>query len=206
MKHLLPLLCFLFSLCASAQDTIPVKTTYKDGARNEEYFVNKQGNRVGKYVRYTRYGKVYTEGQYNNGTPVGTWNYYRADTSGALVETLDFDNHKETYVDSLHVPSLICGPRYFGGNTAKQEYIQLRIKTDFTEAERATMKGKSVLVEFEVDPKKFTTYAISVHNNEIPEAMRNKMKTIVAEMPAWLPPVCSKGAQPVWRMSVVFVF
>lgn len=206
MKHLFFLLIVLLSCRLAAQDTIPMKTTYKDGAKNEEYFVNKDGNRVGKYVRYTRYGHVYTEGQYNNGTPVGIWNYYRTDTSGALVQTLNFDTHKETFVDSINVNSLVCGPRYFGGSTAKQEYIQLRIGTDFTEDERATLKGKSIMAVFEVDEKSFTTFAVTIQDNAISQELRNKMSRIILEMPAWLAPVCDKDDQPVWRQSVVFVF
>lgn len=206
MKKLLLLLILTLSVGMSAQDTIPFKNTYKDGSRNEEYFVNKDGNRIGKYVRYTRYGKVYTEGQYNNGTPVGIWNYYRPDTSGLLVETLNFDTHKETFVDSLNVNSLVCGPRFFGGNTAKQEYIQLRIKTDFTAEQKAFMKGKTVMAVFEVDILTFTTYAITIENHAYPVDIVNKMSKIIAEMPAWLSPVCDKGDVPVWRQSVVFVF
>lgn len=205
MKNVFFFLLLSCSGCLLAQDTIPVKTTYKDGAQNEMYSVNKDGIRIGKYIRYTRYGKVYTDGQYNNGTPVGIWNYYSADTSGKLVQTLDFDQHKETFVDSVNVNSLVCGPRYFGGNTAKQEYIQLRIKTDFTEQERTMMKGKSVMAVFEVDPKTFTTYAITIENNALPKDIIDKMSKIIAEMPAWLAPVCT-GGTPVWRMSVVFVF
>lgn len=182
-----------------------MQTTYKDGSKNEIYSVNKAGNKVGKYARYTRYGKVYVEGQYDNGTPVGVWNYYTADTSGQLVETLNFDAHKEVFVDSVRAQGLICGPRYFGGNSAKQEYIQLRIKNDFTEQEKAMMKGKSVMAVFEVDPKTFTTYAITIEDNALPEDIRKKMSKIIAEMPAWLRPLCS-GGTPVWRMSVVFVF
>lgn len=206
MRNCLLLLFIAFSITVSAQDTIPMNTVYKDGSKNESYFVNKDGFRVGKYVRYTRYGKVYTEGQYSNGNPVGVWNYYRPDTSGALVETLNFDTHKETFVDSANVNSLVCGPRYFGGNTAKQEYIQLHIKTDFTEAELAMMKGKTVMAVFVIDDKTFTTYAITIENNAYPKDIMDKMTKIIAEMPAWLPPVCDKGDQAVWRQSVVFVF
>lgn len=205
------ILLFPFALSAQAilevnGDTTTVKTAYKDGTKNEHYYLNKDGNRNGRYIRYTRYGKVYTEGQYNNGTPVGIWNYYSADTSGKLVETLNFDTHKETFLDSTNVNSLVCGPRYFGGNTAKQEYIQLRIKTDFTEQEKATMKGKSVMGVFEVDILTFTTYAITIENYGYPKNIIDKMIRIIAEMPAWLAPVCDKGDQPVWRHSVVFVF
>lgn len=207
MKNLLLILLLSCSISVFAQDTIPVQTTYKDGSKNEIYFTNKEGNRIGIYTRYTRYGKVYVSGQYNNGSPIGIWNYYTADTSGALVETLDFDKHKETFIDSSRVPGgLICGPRYFGGNAAKQEYIQLRIKSDFTEQERNMMKGKTPMVVFEVDQKTLTTYAGAVEDNALPLDVREKMVKIVEEMPAWLPPVCNKGADPVWRMSVVFVF
>jgi hypothetical protein len=206
LLFLLLLFCPALTVQVNAQDTIAVSTVYKEGGRNEVYYVNKEGNRIGKYLRYTRYGKVYTEGQYNNGTPVGTWNYYSADTAGKLVQTLNFDQHKETFVDSVNVNSLVCGPRYFGGNTAKQEYIQLRIKTDFTEQERAMLKGKSIMAVFEVDSKTFTTYAITIQNNTLPKNVLDKMTKIIAEMPAWLGPVCDKGDQPVWRQSVVFVF
>jgi hypothetical protein len=206
MKNALLILVLLISGNLVAEDTIPVNTTYKDGSKNEVYFTNKDGNRTGKYVRYTRYGKVYTEGQYNNGTPVGVWNYYSADTAGKLVQTLNFDTHKETYVDSSNVNSLVCGPRYFGGNAAKQEYIQLRIRNDFTDQEKAAMKGKSVMAVFEVDILTLTTYAISVENYGYSRNVIDKMNRIIAEMPAWLPPVCDKGDHPVWRQSVVFVF
>lgn len=205
MKHATIFLFLLFSVMLSAQDTIPMTTSYKDGKKNEVYSVNKAGNKVGKYVRYTRYGKVYVEGQYSNGIPVGTWKYYAADTSGILVQTLDFDRHKETFVDSVHVPSLVCGPRYFGGNTAKQEYVQLRIKNDFTEQERAQLKGKAIMAVFEVDPKTLTTYGASIQDNSLSQDVRTKMEKAITEMPAWLPPVCT-GGTPVWRMSVVFVF
>ena len=214
MKTTITLFILFFAMCFYSQpvhagsdgDTIPVTNTYKDGAKNEIYFVNKEGNKVGKYVRYTRYGKVYTEGSYDNGTPVGIWNYYRPDTSGALVQTLDFTNHKETFVDSLNVNSLVCGPRYFGGNTAKQEFVQLRIKTDFTEDERALLKGKMIMAVFAVDDKSYTTMDVTIEDNALPYEIRNKMQKIILDMPAWLPPVCDKGDEPVWRQSVVFVF
>jgi hypothetical protein len=206
MKKIFTVILLAASLVVFAQDTIAVRTTYKDGAQNEIYFTNADGIRIGSYTRYTRYGKVYVKGQYNNGDPIGIWNYYSADTAGFLVQTLDFDKHKETFVDSVHVPSLVCGPRYFGGNTGKQEYIQLHIKTDFTDQEKTMMKGKSVMVVFEVDEKSYTTFAVTVEDNALPLDIRNKIQKIVADMPAWLPPVCDKGDQAVWRQSVVFVF
>ncbi len=206
MKSIFTVILLLITGSVFSQDTIPVQTTYKDGGKNEVYSTNKDGIKIGKYVRYTRYGKVYVEGQYNNGNPVGIWNYYSADTVGFLVQTLNFDTHKETFVDSVHVPSLVCGPRYFGGNAGKQEYIQLHINTDFTEQEKAMMKGKAVMVVFEVDDKSFTTFAVTVEDNALPLDIRTKIHKIVTDMPAWLPPVCDKGDHPVWRQSVVFVF
>jgi hypothetical protein len=203
---LLLLFCSAFMINVHAQDTIPVTTTYTDGGKNEVYAINKEGNKNGRYVRYTRHGKVYVQGQYKNGTPVGIWNYYALDSSGALVQTLDFDKHTETFLDSVNVNSLVCGPRYFGGNPAKQEYIQLRLRTDFTEQERGSMRGKAIMVVFEIDPKTLTTFAVAIPNDALPKNISDKIQKIVTEMPAWLAPVCDKGDQPVWRQSVVFVF
>lgn len=200
------LIFLLFISCAlTAQDTTHITTVYKSGEKNEDYFRNKDGNKTGKYQRYTRYGKLYIDGQYNNGSPVGIWNYYSADTNGTLVQTLDFDTHKESFVDSVNVPSLICGPRYFGGNMAKQEYVQLRIATDFTPAERQRLKGTSVLAVFDIDPVTYKTIGITVDDPALSEDLRAKIVRIVSEMPTWLVPVC-KGGTPVWRMSVVFLF
>jgi hypothetical protein len=214
MKTITVLLLSILALSANAQsevssklnDTLPVNNTYKDGSKNESYFVNTEGNKVGKYVRFTRYGNVYTEGQYDNGSPVGIWKYYAADTGGALVETLDFSTHKETFLDSANVNSLVCGPRYFGGNSAKQEYVQLRIITDFTEQERAMMKGKMIMAVFTIDDKSYKTMDVTIEDNALPYDIRVKMQKIVVEMPAWLAPVCDKEDKPVWRQSVVFVF
>lgn len=206
MKLFLILLFLAFGPVALlAQDTVHVTTSYTNGKKNEDYFRNPEGNKHGMYQRFTRYGKLYIEGQYNNGTPVGIWNFYSTDTNGTLVQKLDFDVHKEVMVDPLRVPSLICSPRYFGGNMLQQEYIQQRIKTDFTETERASLKGTSVLVVFEIDLKTYNPYGIVIEDNALSEDIKLKITKIVIEMPAWLPPVC-KDEAPVWRMSVVFLF
>ncbi|HTF04066.1 MAG TPA: hypothetical protein VK826_08570 [Bacteroidia bacterium] len=205
MKHFLFFFFFACATVLSAQDSVHVTNAYKNGEKNEDYFRNKDGNKHGKYIRYTRYGKVYIDGQYRNGTPVGTWQYYSADTSGVLVQTLDYDTHKELFCDSMRAQGLICGPRYFGGNMQQQEYIQLRIKTDFTEAERARLKGTTVLAVFAIDPATFKTYGVSVDDPALSEDLRQKIVRIVTEMPAWLPPTC-KSQSMVWRMSAPFVF
>jgi hypothetical protein len=205
IKNLLFTFSLLLTLAVSAQDTVHVTTSYTKGQKNEDYFRNLEGNKHGKYRRFTRYGKLYIDGQYNNGSPVGTWNFYSSDTLGELVQKLDFDTHKEIMVDSFRVPSLICGPRYFGGNMLQQEYVQHRIKTDFSETERARLKGTSVLVVFEIDPKTYKPYGVVIEDNALSDDIKAKITKIVNEMPAWLPPVC-KGGPPVWRMSVVFLF
>ncbi len=205
MKHLIFLLAFTISTFAIAQDTIHVTTVYKAGQKNEDYYRNPAGDKHGKYVRFTKYGNKYVEGQYTNGFPSGIWNYYSADTAGILVQTLDFDKHKETFCDSMRVQGLICGPRFFGGNMLQQEYIQMRIKSDFTETERQRLKGTSVLAVFDVDPLTYKTIGINVDDAALTEDLKNKIIKIVSEMPAWLPPVC-KDKNLVWRMSVVFVF
>ena len=204
-QYIVILFLVLFPAAIIAQDTIHVTTSYTNGKKNEDYFRNLEGNKHGKYQRFTRYGKLYIEGQYNNGTPVGIWNFYSTDTLGELVQKLDFDSHKELMVDPYRVPSLICGPRYFGGNMLQQEYIQQRIKSDFTETEQAQLKGTSVLVVFEIDPKTYKPYGVVVEDNALSDDIKLKITKIVSEMPAWLPPVCKDGT-PVWRMSVVFLF
>lgn len=205
MKQLLLLLTFLFKFAGNAQDTTHVNTVYKGGEKNEYYYRDGNGNKIGKYLRYTRYGNTYIEGQYYNGQPVGVWNYYTAENTGKLVQTLNFDAFKETFLDTVNVPSLICGPRYFGGNMAKQEYVQYRISTDFTPAEHQRLKGTSVMAVFDIDTKTYKTNSISVDDPALSEDLRAKMVKIIREMPAWLPPIC-KGGTPVWRMSVVFLF
>ena len=87
----------------------------------------------------------------------------------------------------------------------QQEYIQMRIKSDFTETERQRLKGTSVLAVFDVDPLTYKTIGINVDDAALTEDLKNKIIKIVSEMPAWLPPVC-KDKNLVWRMSVVFVF
>jgi hypothetical protein len=205
MKYVTLFILLITTSFVAAQDSTRVTTIYNQGTKNEDYHINQEGQKSGKYMRYTRYGNVYIDGQYKNGVPVGVWNYYTADTAGKLLQTLNFDTHQETFVDSVNVPSLVCGPRYFGGNMAKQEYVQMRIASDFTPEERKLLKGKSVLAVFSIDPVNYTTVGITVDDKTIGESVRSKIVRIVEEMPAWLAPVC-KGSDPVWRMSVVFLF
>lgn len=200
------LFAFVPALAFSQADTGKIVTHYKGGEINEEYSRNKDGNKDGAYVRYTRFGKKYIVGQYANGTPVGNWEFYSSDASGVLVQKLDFTSHKETIVDSLRIPTMICGPRYFGGNMLKQEFLQLHIKTDFTEAEREQYQGQAFTVFFTIDEKTLKPIGISCTDPGLTDAARKKLIQIVSEMPAWLPPVCGKGADPVWRYSAVFVF
>lgn len=209
MRRILSLL-FLFPLLLAAQnasqpDTGQVVSRYSNGSVNESYRLNAAGNKEGVYVRYSRYGKKFVSGQYENGKPSGIWEFYSSDTLGKLVQKLDFTNHKELYVDSLRVPSLICGPRYFGGNMIKQEYIQQSIKNRFTETERAMLKGQSFTVVFTIDEKTLKPIGVNCDDNALPDDTRRKLEQIVTDMPAWLPPVC-KNSSEVWRFSVVFVF
>lgn len=206
MKQIIFLLSLLPLFLFAQQDTTKVETKYRNGELNEQYSTNKNGVKVGSYTRYTRYGKKYIVGQYDNGMPVGAWEFYSADTNGVLVEKLDFTTHKELFVDSLRVPSLICGPRYFGGNMLKQEYIQNRIKTDFTDAEKEQYKGQTFTVLFVIDDKSFKAVGVSCNDSGLSEDAKKKMEKIVSEMPAWLPPVCGKDKEIVWRFSVAFVF
>lgn len=205
MKNIVCLILLIVPMYLFAQDSTHITKNYKTGKPDEDYFLNAAGNKNGKYLRYTRYGKLYVDGQYKDGVPVGTWNYYSGDTLGELVQTLNFDTHKETFCGSNRINSLICGPRYFGGNMLKQEYVQHRIKTDFTPEERNMLRGKSVLVVFEIDSVTYTPYGISVEDQAISPDLKAKMVKIIKEMPAWLPPVCTGGTS-VWRMSVVFLF
>ena len=96
---------FLLPLFSSAQDTTHVVTHYRDGQINDIYRRNSNGEKDGDYIRYTRLGKKYISGHYSNGIPIGIWQFYSSDTSGILVQTLDFDKHKETFVDSNRVHS-----------------------------------------------------------------------------------------------------
>lgn len=205
MKTLTLLLSFAFIIQLSAQDSTHITRNYRNGKLDEDYYLNASGEKNGKYIKYSRNNHKYVEGQFKNGFPVGTWNFYAADTTGDLVQTLNFDTHKETFCDSARVPSLVCGPRYFGGNFLKQDFVEQRIRTDFTEEERAKLKGKNIMVVFEVDSVTYKTYGADVQDNSVSPEIRAKMTKIVQEMPAWLPPVCTGGSL-VWRMSVVFVF
>lgn len=215
MNRILILLLITGAVSLNAQNTVDTVLTrdtllsvtknYKNGVLEEVYFHNTKGNKDSSYVKYTRHGKIYIQGQYKDGVPVGVWNYYSSDTAGYLVQTLNFDAHKETFVDPRSQHSLICGPRFFGGNFAMHEYVHHRITTDFTAEERAKLKGQRILAVFEVDSVKYTTYAVTIDDKSISWDTRVKMTRIVQEMPAWLPPVCKDGTK-VWRHSVVFVF
>lgn len=186
-------------------DTGKVVTYYREGVINESYTLNAKGKKEGAYERNTRYGKKYIRGQYANGNPVGVWEFFSSDTTGVLVQKLDFNSHKELFVDSLRVPALICGPRYFGGNMIKQEYIQNAIKEQFTEAEREMYKGQTFSVMFSIDKITLKPIGVSCTDAGISEDIRKKMELIVSQMPAWLPPVCKESSE-VWRFSVAFVF
>lgn len=203
MKRLALFLSLAPLLLFAQRDTT---TYYSDGLLKEKYLLNKEGNKDGPYTCYSRFGKKYISGQYANGEPAGTWEFFSSDTNAFLVQKLDFTTHKELFVDSLRQPSLICGPRYFGGNFLRQEYIQNRIKTDFTEAEKELLKGQNYTVIFLVDQKTLRPVGASCADTELSETIRKKMEKIVAEMPAWLPPVCGKDKDTVWRFSVAFVF
>lgn len=206
MKYVLAFFFMVFtSSFLFGKDTTHVTTYYRGGQLNERYILNSSHQKHGEYVRYTRYGKKYITGTYVNGLPAGTWNYYSSDTTGTLVQTLDFDNHRETFVDSLRVHTIICGPRYFGGNMLQYEYVSYHVKNDFTPEERAAHKGKTYTVSFTIDSVSMKPVMISVDNPDLPEPFRKKLETIVAGMPAWLPPVC-KNKSEVWRFSVAMVF
>ena len=206
MKQLFLFVTLLSATILSAQkDTSHVTKYYKDGKLRENYVLNRNGNKEGEYKQFTRYGKPYIVGQYKDGNPVGIWEYYSGDTVGFLVEKLDFDQHKELFVDSLRAPGLICGPRYFGGYMLRQEFIQNRIKTDFTDAEKKQYQGHTYKVSFTVDTTTMRPVGISTDDAQLPADIKAKMEKIVADMPAWLPPIC-KGKEEVWRFSVAFVF
>ncbi|HEU4718001.1 MAG TPA: hypothetical protein VFU15_09210 [Bacteroidia bacterium] len=207
MKSAPALLAFfvLLQFSLRAQDTTHVTTHYHNGKVNEQFTQNKKGDKEGNYLRYSTHGKTLVTGQYKDGVPVGVWNYYSSDTSGTLVDRLDFDTHKELFVDSLRVPQLICGPRYFGGNLAKNEYIAHRIRTDFTPNEIAPYHGQSFTVTFAIDTTTMKPVMPVLDESGLPSSVVEKMKQIVLDMPAWLPPVC-KDKNEVWQFSVVFTF
>ena len=177
---------------------------YNDGQIYDSYIRNSLGEKEGAYVQYSRFGKKYISGQYNNGVPFGTWNYYTADSSGRLVQTLDFDAHKELFVDSIRVPALICGPRFFGGRTAQNEYIARRIKSDFIKEERDAYRNRHFIISFSIDQKSLKVVGVSVEDKDLSDAFKNKLIAIVSEMPSWLPPVCKDKSQ-VWRFSVAIM-
>jgi hypothetical protein len=206
MKNILLFTFTLFlSISLFSQDTTRVETHYHDGQIYDTYLRNVSGEKIGDYVQYSRFGKKYITGKYENGIPVGIWNYYSSDTSGALVQTLDFDHHKELFVDSIRVPALICGPRFFGGRMTQNEYIAHRIKADFTNEEKAFYKGKVFVLSFSIDPKTLKVIGVTVDDPSLPEPMKSKLLKIATEMPAWLPPVC-KDKNEVWRFSVGISF
>lgn len=204
MKHLFLFAAIFFSAFLYSQDTTRVVNTYRNGDIYDSYMRNAFGEKEGYYVQYSRFGKKLITGQYNNGIPFGTWNYYSADTSGRLVQTLDFDTHKEVFVDSIRVPALICGPRFFGGRTAQNEYIARRVKTDFTEAEKEVYRNRPFVVSFSIDRKTLKVVGVSIEDNDLQDDFKNKLIRIVSDMPSWLPPVC-KDKSEVWRFSVAIV-
>ncbi|HTL82162.1 MAG TPA: hypothetical protein VL651_10680 [Bacteroidia bacterium] len=203
MKKILLLASFILpTLLFSQKDTTHITTHYRNGVVNENYVLNKNGEKDGAYLKQTKYGKVYTKGQYNNGVPTGTWEYYTSDTVGTLVEKLDFDAHKELFVDPLRVHSLICGPRFFGGNMAQKDYLHHRVITDFTADERAKYKDQRYSVSFVVDSTTYKPIAASiVVDANTPVELSQRMITMISEMPVWLPPVC-RGEGEVWRFTV----
>lgn len=205
MKNVLFFATILFSIALSAQDTTRVVNHYRDGQVFDSFTRNSQNEKEGSYVQYSRFGKLYMSGQYKNGIPTGIWNYYSSDTSGVLVQTLNFDTHTETFVDSNRVTALICGPRYFGGRTAQNEYIARRVHSDFTKEEKDAYRGRPFVISFSIDPKTLKVVGVSIEDKDLQEPFKNKLVAIVSEMPAWLPPVC-KDKNEVWRFSVPVVF
>jgi hypothetical protein len=206
MKNILCFFTAIFlSASLSAQDTTRVTNHYRDGQTYDTYTRNTAGEKEGVYVQYTRFGKRFIVGQYKNGIPTGTWNYYSADTSGVLVQTLNFDTHTETFVDSNRVPALICGPRFFGGRIAQNEYIARRVKSDFTKEEKETYRGRPFVISFSIDHSTLKVVGATIDDKDLSEPFKNKLLKIVNEMPAWLPPVC-KDKDEVWRFSVPIIF
>ncbi len=205
MKTLFLFAAIFFSSFLYSQDTTRVVNHYNDGQIYDSYRRNAVGEKEGGYVQYSRFGKKLIVGQYNNGVPFGEWNYYSADTSGRLVQTLDFDAHKELFVDSIRMPTLICGPRYFGGRLAQKEYIVRRVNADFTKTEKEDYRSRGFVVSFSIDPKTLKVVGVSIEDNDLQDDFRNKLIRIVSEMPAWLPPVC-KDKSEVWRFSLAIIF
>ena len=224
MKQTVFMILMLSSLLIVGQERAPVQAqpdstlkVYKDslqhivnyhknGSVNEDYYKSSNGDKIGSYKRYTRYGKLYITGKYNENMPAGVWYYYSADTSGKLLQVLDFDKHKELYVDSLRVPQLFCGPRFFGGNMIPMDYFQKRLRSDFSAAEREQYKGQSFTVSYTVDATTLKPILITPVQTYLSPDMANRFIQIVKDMPAYLPPVCRPGSEPVWRTNVVFYF
>lgn len=205
MKKLLLFPALLFSfICFAQKDSSHVVTYHKNGKVNEDYHLNASGDKDGPYLKMGRNGKKYVSGQYKDGIPIGVWEYFASDTTGDLVQKLDFDSHKEIFVDPVRQNMLICGPRYFGGNMLKQEYIQHRIKTDFTAEEREKLKGEKYTVSFTIDSVSLKPVLVNCNETDVPPDVKPKLEKIVSEMPAWLPPVCKD--EKVWRFSVTFAF
>ncbi|MGL4597954.1 MAG: hypothetical protein ACRCYO_10510 [Bacteroidia bacterium] len=188
-----------------AQDSIQTLTRYKQGQVNESYWRLPTGEKHGTYKRYTRYGNTYISGQYDHGKPIGIWELYKADSSKKLVQRLNFDTHQELFLDSANFPTLFCGPRFFGGNMLQNEYIDRAIKTQFTEAERQALKGKSILVAFSIDQQTLKPINIKVATAGIDLATQKKLVAIVETMPVWLPAIPRAGTC-VWEFSVPFLF
>jgi hypothetical protein len=204
MKNLFLLVALFASTLLYSQDTLRVTNYYRDGTIYDTYTRNAAEEKEGKYLQYSRFGKKFIEGQYQNGMPVGTWNYYSSDTAGILVQTLNFDTHQEMFVDSNRVTALICGPRYFGGRMAQNEYIARHIKTDFTKEEKDAYRGRPFVISFSIDPKTMKVVGVSVEDKDLSEPFKSKLIAIASGMPAWLPPVC-KDKNEVWRFSVAVI-
>ncbi|MDQ3111089.1 MAG: hypothetical protein M3R17_14445 [Bacteroidota bacterium] len=204
MKNLLIFTLLLSSTFLFAQDTLRVTNYYRDGGIYNTYTNNSAHEKEGHYIQYSRFGKKFIEGQYEKGMPTGVWNYYSSDTSGVLVQTLNFDTHEETFVDSNRVTALICGPRYFGGRMAQNEYIARRIQNDFTKEEKDAYRGRSFVISFSIDRKSLKVVGVSVDDKDLSEPFKAKLIAIAAEMPTWLPPVC-KDKSEVWRFSVAVI-
>ena len=208
MKNIfLFLVVFVSGISISAQeDTTHFVTHYGDGKLNESYIINSQKQKNGEYVRYNHFGKKYISGQYKNGEPIGIWEFYSSDSTAVLVQKLDFDAHKELFVDPLRIPQMICGPRYFGGNMLKNEFIEHHIATDFTSEEKKMYAGQSFSVLFTIDSVSLKPVGISISDEQkLSPDFSAKLIAAVAAMPAWLPPAC-ENKNKVWRFSVKFVF
>ncbi len=195
----------LLSSCIFGQDTTRVVNHFRDGKVYDTYLRNSNSEKEGAYIQYSRFGKKYIVGQYQNGEPKGVWNYYSSDTSGVLVQTLNFDSHTEFFVDSNKVTSLICGPRFFGGRMAQNEYIAHHIQNEFSNEEKTVYKGQVFVLSFSVDPKTLKVVGVTVDDPTIPDLFEKKLLKIAFDMPTWLPPVCKEKSE-VWRFSVAVVF